>query len=132
MSSLREVNTRARSSYGGLPVPGATVTASSGDKKLVTATDEEGVFRLPDATAGIWTLKVEMLGFEMLTRDVTVTAEPQPSAWTLALRPFDRHHTRDSAACTRLPRLLLRRRRRVALPRRPLRRKDEEAFNGLA
>ena len=75
--------------YGGLPVPGATVTASSGDKKLVTATDEEGVFRLPDATAGVWTLRVEMLGFEMLTRDVTVTAEPQPSAWTLMLRPFD-------------------------------------------
>jgi hypothetical protein len=75
--------------YGGLPVPGATVTASSGDKKLVTATDEEGVFRLPDATEGVWTLRVEMLGFEMLTRDVTVTAEPQPSAWTMSLRPFE-------------------------------------------
>jgi len=40
--------------YGGLPVPGATVTASSGDKKLVTATDEQGVFRLGDATEGVW------------------------------------------------------------------------------
>src|SRR6478752_6519965 len=68
--------------YGGLPVPGATVTASSGDKKLVTATDEQGIFSLPDATVGVWSLRVEMLGFEMLTRDVMVTAEPQPSAWT--------------------------------------------------
>ena len=75
--------------FGGLPVPGATVTASAGDKKLVTATDEEGMFKLPDASEGVWTLKVEMLGFEMLTRDVTVTAAPQPSAWTLVLRPFD-------------------------------------------
>jgi hypothetical protein len=75
--------------YGGLPVPGATVTASSGDKKLVTATDEQGIFSLPDATVGVWTLRVEMLGFEMLTRDITVTAEPQPSAWTLSLRPFE-------------------------------------------
>jgi hypothetical protein len=75
--------------FGGLPVPGATVTASAGDKKLVTATDELGIFTLPDATEGVWTLRVEMLGFEMLTRDVTVTAEPQPSAWTLILRPFD-------------------------------------------
>ena len=33
--------------FGGLPVPGATVTATAGDKKLVTATDEQGVFRLP-------------------------------------------------------------------------------------
>src|SRR5204862_213160 len=70
-------------------VPGATVTASAGDKKLVTATDERGVFKLPDATAGVWTLRVEMLGFEPLTRDVTVTAEPQPSEWTLKLRAFD-------------------------------------------
>ena len=75
--------------FGDLPVPGATVTASAGDRKLVTATDEQGVFKLPDATAGVWTLRVEMLGFETLTRDVTVTAEPQPSAWTLTLRPFD-------------------------------------------
>jgi hypothetical protein len=75
--------------FGELPVPGATVTASSGDKKLVTATDDEGMFKLPDATAGTWTLRVEMLGFETLTRDITVTAEPQPSAWTLMLRAFD-------------------------------------------
>src|SRR6266487_6567398 len=74
--------------FGGLPVPGATVIASSGDKKLVTATDEQGMFRLGDATEGVWTLRVEMLGFEHLTREITVTAAPQPSEWTLALRPF--------------------------------------------
>ena len=74
---------------GNVPVPGATVTASAGDKKLVTSTDEEGKFKLPDATAGVWTLRVEMLGFEPLTRDITVTAEPQPSMWTLMLKPFD-------------------------------------------
>src|SRR5215468_9594562 len=75
--------------FSGLPVPGATVTATSGDKKLVTATDEQGVFNLPDATEGVWSLHVEMLGFEPLTRDVTVTSTPQPSEWTLMLRPFD-------------------------------------------
>src|SRR5262252_8425741 len=75
--------------FGGVPVPGATVTATSGDKKLVTATDEQGTFNLPDATEGVWSLHVEMLGFEPLTRDVTVTAAPQPSEWTLTLRPFD-------------------------------------------
>jgi len=75
--------------FGGLPVPGATVTASAGDKKLVTVTDERGAFELADATAGTWTLRVEMLGFEALTREVTVTTEPQPSAWVLTLRPFE-------------------------------------------
>ena len=47
------------------------------------------MFRLPDATAGVWTLRVEMLGFEQLTREITVTPEPQPSAWMLTLKPFD-------------------------------------------
>src|SRR5881392_4112358 len=75
--------------FGDLPVPGVTVTATAGDKKLVTATDDQGIFKLPEATPGVWTLSVEMLGFEPLTREVTVTAEPQPSAWTLKLRPFD-------------------------------------------
>jgi hypothetical protein len=75
--------------FGGLPVPGATVTATSGDKKLVTATDDQGLFNLPDATEGVWSLHVEMLGFEPLTRDITVTAMPQPSEWTMMLRPFD-------------------------------------------
>jgi hypothetical protein len=75
--------------FGGLPVPGATVTATSGDKKLVTATDDQGLFNLPDATEGVWSLHVEMLGFEPLTRDITVTTTPQPSEWTLMLRPFD-------------------------------------------
>ena len=74
---------------GGVPVPGATVTATAGEKTLVTATDDQGIFRLPDATVGNWTLRVQMLGFEPLEREITVTAEPQPSAWTLALRPFE-------------------------------------------
>src|ERR1044071_4553691 len=75
--------------FGGLPVPGATVTASSGDKKLVTATDEKGIFSLPAATVGVWSLRCEMLGCEPLSREITVTAAPQPSEWQLALRPFD-------------------------------------------
>src|SRR5205823_123299 len=74
--------------FGELPVPGATITATAGDKKLTTSTDDQGIFKLPEATAGVWTLRVEMLGFEPLSRDVTVTAEPQPSAWTLTLRAF--------------------------------------------
>jgi hypothetical protein len=75
--------------FGGEPVPGATVVATAGDTRLVTSTDDQGVFRLPDATVGVWTLRVEMLGFEPLTREIAVTAEPQPSAWTLTLRAFN-------------------------------------------
>ena len=78
-----------RVTVGDVPVPGVTVTATSGDKKLLAITDEQGLFQLPDATVGVWTLRVEMLGFEPLSREITVTAEPQPSAWALTLRPFE-------------------------------------------
>ena len=79
-----------------------------------------------------------MLGFEPLTQDITVTAEPQPSAWTLTLQTVRRHHARHS---DRQPaRRLLRRQRhgppvgpgaasratprRLAAARIPARRRD--------
>ena len=74
--------------FGGLPVPGATVTASAGDKQLVTATDEQGLFKFADVGDGVWILRVEMLGFAPLSREVTV-APDTPSTWTLVLKPFD-------------------------------------------
>ena len=41
----------------GLPVPGATVTATQGDKKFVTTTDENGRYSFPDLTDGLWSSK---------------------------------------------------------------------------
>src|SRR6185295_6279379 len=73
--------------FGGVPVPGATVTASSGEKQLVTATDEQGLFKFADVGDGVWMLRVEMLGFAPLSREVTV-APGAPSEWTLVLKPF--------------------------------------------
>ena len=48
---------------GGLPVPGASVTAIKGDKKLYTTTDENGRYSFADLADGPWTIEVEMLGF---------------------------------------------------------------------
>ena len=46
---------------GGLPLPGATVTAELGAKKQTVATDERGAFRFADLSDGTWTLEVEMI-----------------------------------------------------------------------
>src|SRR5215207_9002263 len=40
-------------------VPGATVTATQGDKKMLTSTDGDGVYRFVDMAPGAWTIKVE-------------------------------------------------------------------------
>src|SRR5260370_39348320 len=63
---------------GRLPVPGATVTAIQGDKKVTTTTDEHGVFSFADLPDGAWTLQVEMLGFAKLTREVDVAHDAPP------------------------------------------------------
>ena len=59
---------------GGLPFPGVIVTVTQGDKKAATSSDEQGFFRFADLADGIWTVSVEMLGFEKIERQVSVGA----------------------------------------------------------
>jgi hypothetical protein len=73
----------------GLPVPGASVTASQGATRRTTVTDEQGVYRFVDLADGTWTLRVEMLGFTTVSRDVTVPSDGTPQALVLTLLPFD-------------------------------------------
>lgn len=42
--------------FGGLPVPGADVSATRGDQRVQTTSDEEGVYRLSDLAEGVWTI----------------------------------------------------------------------------
>jgi hypothetical protein len=64
---------------GGLAFPGATVTASQGDKKMVTTTDGQGVFSFSELADGTWTIEVEVLGFEKIGRQVGIASDaPSP------------------------------------------------------
>jgi len=64
---------------GGLALPGATVTASQGDKQIVTTSDQQGMFSFSELADGTWTIEVEMLGFEKMARQVGVASDA-PSA----------------------------------------------------
>ena len=68
---------------GGLPVPGVSVTATQGDKRALTTTDEKGAFRFTDLADGVWTIQVEMTGFESITREVGVSADAPSPGWEL-------------------------------------------------
>src|SRR3954466_5871335 len=70
---------------GGLPIPGATVTATQGDKKLVTTTDEQGAYSFPDLADGVWNIQVGMLGFAKTAEDVGVAANAPSPTWDLKL-----------------------------------------------
>ena len=75
--------------FGGLPLPGATVTATQADRKFVTVSDAQGIYSFPDLADGVWTIQVEMLCFETTKRDVTVAAGAAGQEWDLKLLPRD-------------------------------------------
>ncbi|SPE26782.1 hypothetical protein SBA6_1070016 [Candidatus Sulfopaludibacter sp. SbA6] len=74
---------------GGLPVPGATVTAIKGDKKVVTTTDEQGIYSFPDLADGVWTIEVDMLGFTKVGNEVGIDSEAPSAQWELKLQTAD-------------------------------------------
>jgi hypothetical protein len=75
--------------FTGVAVPGATVTATQGDKQIVTTTDQNGLYRFPDLAEGTWTITIEMRGFAPLSREVDVVAGAQAAVWELSLLSFE-------------------------------------------
>ncbi len=75
--------------FGGLPLPGATVTLSQGDKKLAAISDGQGVYTFPDVPDGTWALQVEMLCFEPIKQDVAIAPGAPSPEWEMKLLPLD-------------------------------------------
>jgi outer membrane receptor protein involved in Fe transport len=72
-----------------LPVPGATITATQGEKKFVSVTDQQGLFSFPDLKDGTWTIEVEMQGFSAIKQDVLIASDAAPAKWELTMLPLD-------------------------------------------
>ena len=75
--------------FAGLPVPGATVTASQGNTRLVAITDQQGVYQFPELANGVWTIQVEMLCFAPIKRDIGILPDTPSPEWDLKLLPLD-------------------------------------------
>jgi hypothetical protein len=67
----------------GLPLPGATITATQGDKKVATTTDEQGTYSFPDLAEGTWTIQVEMFGFAPISREVGIAPNAPSPEWEM-------------------------------------------------
>ncbi len=80
---------RGQVTYGGFPVPGATVTVTQGAKKLTTISDQGGLYSFPDLADGVWTIEIEMLCFSPVHADVTVSANTTAGKWEMTLLPLD-------------------------------------------
>ena len=77
---------RGQVTFGGVPIPGATVTATQGDKKVVAITDPMGTYAFPDLPDGAWKIELEMLGFITVNGDITT------SSWELKMLPLGEMH----------------------------------------
>src|SRR5580692_5632868 len=93
--------------FGGLPLPGATVSASQGDKNFVAIADQNGNYSIPDLPDGVWSFKVEMLGFTPITQDVTAATNPPipapPADFDLKMLSLDEIKAIAGPAATQAP-----------------------------
>ncbi|HJT87555.1 MAG TPA: carboxypeptidase regulatory-like domain-containing protein, partial [Bryobacteraceae bacterium] len=74
--------------FGGLPVPGATVTATRGSQHFSTITDPMGDYRFADLPDGTWTVRVDMAGFSPVQKEVAVAPGAPAAEWDLQMLPF--------------------------------------------
>jgi len=75
--------------FGGLPVPGATVTATEGERHFTAVTGPQGTYSIPDLSDGVWTIEVEMPGFAPVKQDVTLMAGAPAGDWDLKMLSLD-------------------------------------------
>ena len=87
-SVLAATERHGQVTFGGLPVPGATVTAAMGDKSFTAITDPQGAYSFADLDDGVWMFKVEMRGFATQTEEITLAADTPPPMWELKLLPL--------------------------------------------
>ncbi len=75
--------------FNGLPVPGATVTATRDSRTFTTTTDSQGLYSFRDLTDGAWSIDVKMLGFAALKQDVLIKPNAPSGSFALKLLPID-------------------------------------------
>ncbi len=73
--------------FGGLPVPGVSVVATRGDRRVATITDPAGAYGFPDLADGPWMLEAAMQLFAVERREISVSAGTPPTAWELQVLP---------------------------------------------
>ena len=61
--------------FGGLPVPGVTITATQGSKTFSVTSDEGGVFHFDDLPDGQWKIEIAMQCFQTDRRRCADCAE---------------------------------------------------------
>ncbi len=75
--------------FGGLPLPGATITATQGTTTLTAVSDQNGEYKFDDLKDGQWTIEIEMQCFATIQTEVTIAPNMPSAVWELKLLPVD-------------------------------------------
>jgi trimeric autotransporter adhesin len=75
--------------FGGLPLPGATVIATQGEKRLSVITGPAGAYSFADLADGVWKIRIEMLCFAPAERDIGVAQGAPAPEWEMTLLPME-------------------------------------------
>jgi len=75
--------------FDALPLPGATVTVTQGERKFTAITDQQGAYSFPDLSDGPATVEIEMQCFSTIRQDVVIGANAQAASWELKLLPLE-------------------------------------------
>ena len=71
--------------FGGLPLPGATITATQGTTTKTAVSDANGAFQFDDLADGKWTIDVQMQFFAPVHADVMIAPSVPAAAYELKL-----------------------------------------------
>lgn len=78
---------RGTVTFGGLPLPGAIVTATQDSKTVSAVSDASGAIVFDDLADGKWIIEIQMQGFAPLHSEVTVAPNRPAASWELKLLP---------------------------------------------
>jgi len=81
--------------FGGLPLPGASVTATQGTTTVTAVSDANGAFQFDDLADDKWTIDIQMQTFAPVHADVTIA--PNLPAATYELKLLDAAQIQASA-----------------------------------
>jgi hypothetical protein len=90
VSSLAAAEHHGLVKFASLPLPGVTVTADQGQKRLTTITDPQGAYSFPDLPDGVWKIRVEMLCFTPQEREIGVAPGAPSAEWHLEPLPIEK------------------------------------------
>ncbi|WP_321473157.1 carboxypeptidase-like regulatory domain-containing protein [uncultured Paludibaculum sp.] len=100
LAALTAAEQRGVVRFSGLPVPGASVTATLGERTVAVVTGPDGSYEFTDLAEGEYKFKIEMPGFTVMEAKVNVPGTSTGQEWALDMLPLSAMTTEGQPVST--------------------------------